>query len=167
MRHPIAGRTVFHGKYPKSSQTKTTYAHFRTVLTSSQNFKKNLHLPSEIFRRFYFPQDLVAPREFSLFHPFPGRFWHPVPTQQPHTHKQKSKTGQVPPTYTALCRYWGVYIVRIYSPGSCLCPAVDPNPRPRAFKLQRNPAVPGSRTCTCALVLVSDPESSTPNPCPT
>ena len=132
---------------------------------NSQTFKSSSTL--RIFRRFFFLQDLVAPREFSLFHLFPGRFWYPVPTQRPHTRKQMSKTGKVPPTHTALCRYWGVYIVRIYSPGSCLYPAVDPNPRPRAFKLQRNPAVPGSRTCTCALVLVSDPESSTPNPCPT
>ena len=101
MRHPIAGRTTFHGKYPKSSQTKTTYAHFRTVLTSSQNFKKNLHLPSEIFRRFYFPQDLVAPREFSLFHLFPGRFFTQfTPSNHTHTHTNRcpKRVKSHPPT---------------------------------------------------------------------
>ena len=92
-----------------------------------------------------------------------------APSSHPATtHTQTEVQNGSSPTHPhSTLSLLGVYIVRIYSLGSCLYPVVDPNPRPRAFKLQRNPAVPGSRTCTCALVLVSDPESSTPNPCPT
>ena len=129
-------------------------------------FKKS----SFILRKFpeiLFPPGPCCPQGIFTFSPVSRTVL--APSSHPATtHTQTEVQNGSSPTHPHnTLSLLGVYIVRIYSLGSCLYPVVDPNPRPRAFKLQRNPAVPGSRTCTCALVLVSDPESSTPNPCPT